>query len=254
MSLLHPTVALLALLMIHTAAWAEDSARLPDDAAAHAAASGEQPFKFTLGAYQYGGTAGQDANLRYRSGDTSFWLGAYHDRDFGSQTRLGFDTAFAPFSGSSLSLQPSLQLATQGFVGGSLTAELGEPWFVLAGWGRTNLKPYFNLNFDPNDAITLALGRREENGRTWYLMVVADDRLHTGQKHIHAVWREPFRRGERVTVDVLRKVGEGDEGPVSAWGMSLSYDWPSWFLRLASDPKQNFSTTNAVRFSIGMRF
>lgn len=240
--------------MTSTTAGAEDSARLPDDAAAHETASREKPFKFTLGAYQYGDAAGQDANLRYRSGDASFWIGAYHDRDFGTQARTGFDTAFLPVPGSTLSIQPSLQLATQGFVGGSLSIELGEPWFVLAGWGRTNLKPYFNLNFDPNDAVTLALGRREETGRTWYLMAVADDRLHTGQKHIHAVWREPVRHGERVTIDVLRKVGAGDEGPVSAWGLSVAYDWPNWFLRLVSDPKQNFSTTNAVRLSIGMRF
>ncbi len=231
-----------------------DNARLPDDAALHEEAAGAKPLKFTAGYYQYSSLAGQDVNLRYRSGDASFWFGAYHDREFGSQSRAGLEGAFKPVSNLGLSLQPSLQVASHGFVGGSLTAEIGEPWFVLAGWGRTNLKPYFNLNFDPNDAISLAFGRREENGRTFYLMAVADDRLHTGQKHLHFVSRLPMGHGERLTVDVLHKIGEGDAGPVNAWGASVAYDWKDWFVRLASDPRQNFSATNAMRLSVGTRF
>ena len=248
--------AVLSVVMFVVSAWAwgGDSARLPDDAAVHEEAAAAKPFKLTAGNYQYGDFAGQDINLRYRSGETSAWFGAYHDREFGSQSRAGLESAFTPFSGFGLSLQPSLQLASHGFVGGSLSAELGEPWFVLAGWGRTNLKPYFNLNFDPNDAISLAFGRREESGRTFYVMAVADDRLHTGQKHVHFVARLPMNHAERLTVDVLHKLGEGDEGPVNAWGASVTYDWKDWFLRLASDPKQNFSATNAVRLSAGTRF
>lgn len=251
----HGSAILSAVLFAASAcAWGGDSARLPDDAAAHEEAAGGKPFKLTGGYYHYGSLAGQDINLRYRSGETSFWFGAYRDREFGSQSRAGLESAFQPFSGFGLSLQPSLQLASHGFVGGSLTAELGEPWFVLAGWGRTNLKPYFNLNFDPNDAISLGFGRREESGRTFYVMAVADDRLHTGQKHIHFVSRLPMGNGERLTVDVLHKVGEGDEGPVNVWGASVTYDWKDWFVRLANDPKQNFSASNAVRMSVGARF
>lgn len=231
-----------------------DSARLPDDAAAHEEAAAAKPFKLTAGYYRYGSLDGQDINLRYRGGDATFWAGAYHDREFGSQGRAGLEGAFRPFSGLGLSLQPSLQVASRGFAGGSLTAEIGEPWFVLTGWGRTNLKPYFNLNFDPNDAVSLAFGRREENGRTFYVMAVADDRTHTGQKHFHFVARQPMAHGQRLTVDVLRKTGEGDEGPLNAWGASMAYDWNDWFIRLAVDPKQNFSATNAVRLSVGTRF
>lgn len=245
---------LLPALLLASSAHAGDSARLPDDAATHEETAARSAYKLTAGYYQYDSFAGQDVNLRYRSGETAFWLGAYQDREFGSQGRFGMEGAFRPFSALGLSLQPSLQLATHGFAGGSLTAEIGEPWFVLAGWGRTNLKPYFNLNFDPNDAVSLAFGKREETGRTFYLMAVSDDRLHTGQKHIHAVARLPVGHGERLTVDLLRKTGEGDEGPVNAWGASVTYDWKDWFLRLARDPNQNFSATDAVRLSIGVRF
>lgn len=243
-----------ALFAASACAWGGDSARLPDDAAAHEEAAAAKPFKLTAGYYQYASLAGEDLNLRYRSGETSAWLGAYHDREFGSQSRAGLESAFHPIPGFGLSLQPSLQVASHGFAGGSLTAEVGEPWFMLAGWGRTNLKPYFNLNFDPNDAISLAFGRREESGRTFYVMAIADDRLHTAQKHIHFVSRLPMGRGERLTADILRKTGDGDEGPVNAWGASVTYDWKDWFVRLASDPRQNFSATDALRLSVGARF
>ena len=41
-------------------------------------------------------------------------------RVFGDQARAGFDTSWQPFSAIDFSIQPSLQVATQNFVGGSL--------------------------------------------------------------------------------------------------------------------------------------
>jgi hypothetical protein len=42
--------------------------------------------------------------------------------------------------------------ASGGFWGGRVGTEYGNTFFVGAGIGRTNLRNYFNLNFDPNDA------------------------------------------------------------------------------------------------------
>ena len=234
---------------------ASDEARLPGDAAAVQAAASDKPFKLSLGTYHYGGDAnGQDLNLRYRRGDSSAWIGAYRDRSFGDQARGGVDTSWQPFEGSTLALQPSLQWASGGFWGGSFSVELGEPWFVQAGIGRTNTRPYFNLNFDPNDALSLAAGYRDDSGRTGYLMVVRDDRLGTHQQHVHGVLRWPMGEGQRVTVDVLRKTGIGDTGPVEGWGFSLGYDWRDWFAHLAYEPWQNFSAEHATRLTLGLRF
>ena len=48
-----------------------------------------------------------------------------------------------------------------GFWGGSLSAQIGSPkLYAIVGLGRTNLRTYYNLNFDPNDAITLGYARR----------------------------------------------------------------------------------------------
>ena len=220
---------------------------------AHADAGDERPFKLTIGDYRYNhGGDGHDLNLRWRRGDTDVWIGAYRDPVFGTQTRTGVDSSFG-LGGSAL-LLASLQAASGGFVGGSMNVQIGDPWFALAGWGRTNLKPYFNLNFDPNDAITAAIGWHGNDGRTVSLMLVADDRLHTRQKDWHLYGRWPLAEDLRVTLDMLRKTGEGDGGYVRSWGWSATLDFPAWFVRLARDPKQNFSTQDATRVALGIRF
>jgi hypothetical protein len=242
-------------LLFAGAAFPHDEARLPGDAAAVVAAAADKPFKLTFGEYRYGGNfGGQDINLRYRRGDSSAWVGAYRDRDFGNEARAGVDTSWQPFADSTLALQPSLQWASGGFWGGSFSVELGEPWFVQVGIGRTNTRPYFNLNFDPNDALSLAAGYRDDSGRTFYLMTIRDDRLGTHQQHTHAVARWPVGDGERVMIDVLRKTGTGDTGALEGWGVTLGYDWPTWFARLVREPYQNFSAVTATRLSLGLRF
>ena len=209
------------------------------------------PFKLTAGYYQYQHDEGKDVNLRWQGGDTHVWLGHYEDHLFGGQDRIGADTSVDLTE--SVSLQPSIQAATHGFIGGSLNAQIGHEWYGLLGFGRTNLKPYFNLNFDPNDAITLGMGHQFGNGQNWSTFVIHDDRLHTRQSDWHLLGRIPLAN-DRLTIDLMRKSGMSDVGYVKAWSLSVGWDFPSWFVRLARDPKQNFSGEDAWRVSGGMRF
>jgi hypothetical protein len=55
-------------------------------------------------------------------------------------------------------------------------------------------------------------------------------------------------------LDLLRKSGLSDAGRITGWGGSANWDWPTWFLRVAYDPYQNFSAQNAWRFAAGVRF
>ena len=160
----------------------------------------------------------------------------------------------AESEGVELAVQPSAQLASRGFMGGSLTVEYGAPWFGSVGIGRTNLKPYWNLNFDPNDAVSVAAGYRGETGWTTYVQVVRDDRLGTGQKHVHAVLRMPVGDRDRLTIDLSRKQGQVEEDYVRAWGLAVGYDWSRYFIRIARDPKVNFTTSNVTRVNVGLRF
>src|SRR5882757_5194821 len=102
-------------------------------AAADDPVSQDLNWKLTLGEYTYTGYAGTDANLRWRAHDTSAWVGVYTDRVFGTQARTGADTSINLTD--YLQLQPSLQLATRGFAGGSLNLQVGGPWYAIAGLG-----------------------------------------------------------------------------------------------------------------------
>jgi hypothetical protein len=219
--------------------------------AANDAAGVSLAWKLTLGRYAYSGYSGSDFNLRWRRDDTSAWVGVYTDRLFGTQARAGTDTSIDV--GKYLQVQPSLQLASRGFVGGSLTLQVGRAWYAIGGLGRTNTRPYFNLNFDPNDALTLGAGHVAESGTSYSVFVVADDRFRTQQRDWHANVRIPFG-SSRATLDLLRKSGMSDSGYITGWGFSTNWDWPRWFLRIAYDPHQNFSAQNAWRFAGGVRF
>ena len=237
--------------------------------------AGAGDYKLTLGRYHLAspgnasnaGTAspstnGTDLNLRWRRDARSLWLGLYQQPGFGRQWRVGWDDQWPLALGNAtalrrwlpLQLLPSLQAASGGFVGGSLGVQAGAPFYGQIGIGRTNLKPYANLNFDPNDALTLALGWQGEGSRQVALSVIADDRLGTGQQHHHLTLRWPLPPGLRLSADLLHKQGQGDGGAVNAWGWTLGLDGAAWFARLARDPKQNFSAQDAWRLSGGRRF
>lgn len=225
---------------------------MPDDHSAHEANAEPNAYKFTAGHYFYDrGGDGTDLNLRIKHGESTGWVGFYRDRDFGPQARIGVEHAYDPFQGVPFSVQLSGQAASRGFLGGSVTLEYGEPWFVLAGWGRTNARPYFNLNFDPNDALNAAAGWRSASGVTAYMLWVRDDRFATGQRHVHAVLRWPMADRQRITVDLLRKHADP---ALSAWATALTYEWRDLSLRIAYDRQQNFSDTNALRLSLAWRF
>jgi len=269
------TLPLLCLLWFSAPVVAFDDPHRPDDSAAQESREEKSgPWKLTAGHYVLRGAPdGTDLNLRWRQGDLTGWVGAWVEPSAGGEAaqgtvrrgRVGFERAFRPFESVSflgdlgVSLQPSLQLASAGFVGGSLTLEAGEPWFGSVGLGRTNGKPYVNLNFDPNDAISVATGHRDPDGTTYYVLLVADDRLGTGQRHLHLVGRWPIQGGGRVTLDLLAKRGLGEDfqgAPqlIRSGGISLGYDAPRWFTRLARDQRQNFGPSDAWRLSIGSRF
>ena len=216
----------------------------------------ELPWKFTTGVYALGG-GGQpratalDLNLR-RSGDFgNAWVGWYaQDAGGPTQSRAGWDRFFDL---GPVRVQPSVQLASGGFRGGSLYVEAGEAWFAGVGAGRTNLRPYVNLNFDPNDMVMLAAGHRA-GGQQLQLLLVADNRENPDQRHLHLDWRTEPREGERLTLDLLAKRGNVEGERIRRLGASVTYDWPRWSLRAAWDPKVNFTPQDMLRLSVAARF
>ena len=216
------------------------------------------PFKFTTGLYRTAGagqtaSTGLDLNLRYQGGAGDLWVGAFRaPAGDVSQLRGGWDHSFAL---GPVRLLPSLQYASGGFMGGSVNLETGTHWYAGAGLGRTNLRNYVNLNFDPNDAWMLSAGYRWSEARYAGVQVVRDNRAHPDQQHLHLVARLPTDAGHAVFVDLLDKRGSLDDGRyVHRYGASMTYSWPQVFVRMAYDPKVNFTPQNQWRVSVGTRF
>lgn len=255
-TLLRPCTALAwALALIGMTASAQTFAQTP-------AAAEATPFKLTTGLYRLSGgqlpnATGVDVNLRYtsdRSGEV--WLGVFRAPARGQdgafvQTRTGWDTIY---SVGPVRLQPSLQAASGGFWGGSVSVETGDSWYLGAGLGRTNLRTYVNLNFDPNDAWMLSGGYRWTGSRSLGLQVVRDNRQNPDQQHLHLVYRTALAEGHRLTLDALYKKGLVDGEPIKRLGLSATYDWPRFFARVAYDPKVNFTPQDMWRVQLGTRF
>ena len=222
-------------------------------APSHADAQGDDPtFKLTLGAHRFSESGnGVDVNLRHSSPLGTSWVGYFNASGLDAhQLRGGWERSF----GDTVRVLPSVQFASGGFVGGSINLETGKTWFVGAGFGRTNLRPYFNLNYDPNDSWSLAGGYRAADGASYTLSTTRDNRENPDQQHFHAVYRAPINDRDRLTLDLLYKRGLVDGEPVRRLGATVTYDWPRYFVRLAYDPKTNFTPDNVWRLSVGSRF
>jgi len=222
---------------------------------AHAQSPEPWHYKLTASNYDtHGQTTAQDLNLRGTRGDTTWWVAHYRRGSEFEQSRTGWEQNWGFDWGQ---LTSSLQLATRGFAGGSVTAQWGsESLHGIVGWGRTNLKDYYNLNFDPNDAITLGWGGKWLENSSYSIFTVKDDRLHTGQQITHAVWRLPLHDQARLSLDYAYKRGRASEQDVLVHGSSLAVgvDYKEVFLRITADHKVNFSSDNQTRVALGFRF
>ncbi len=194
-----------------------------------------------------------DVNLRANHGPHALWLGEYKRSGEFEQTRTGYEYT-AQYSWGQV--VPSLQLASHGFVGGSLNAQVGGTVYALLGWGRTNARDYYNLNFDPNDSVVYGLGTSLLPKSNLSLFTVRDNRLRTGQVVTHLVWRFLPDEHQRWTVDASEKHGRPapDDDAVSGTTLSVTYDYRDVFIRLARDRKVNFSVEDQTRVSLGLRF
>jgi hypothetical protein len=211
-------------------------------------------FKLTPSYYATTNQPGAfDLNLRANHGAHAVWLGYYQRSTEFDQARTGYEyTLQLPL----LQLVPSLQVATHGFVGGSVIAQVGDSIYAILGLGRTNLHEYYNLNFDPNDSITYGIGNRLLPTSTLSLFAIKDNRLDTGQIVKHLLWRLLADDHQRWTLDLSSKHGSpaAGEPSVSGTGLSVTYDYRDYFIRLAQDQKVNFTTDNQTRLSAGLRF
>ena len=234
--------------------------------------SAQQPVAWKLTPSAYSETAARsalDINLRGNREVDTFWLGHYQRGSEFQQTRVGYERQWTLPLGRIIG---SAQGASRGFVGGSVTLEFSDapsqsgdgagsapPLFALLGLGRTNLRPYYNLNFDPNDSSLIGVGGRWRSGSEATLYQIHDNRLGTGQRVTHAVWRQRLGERLRITLDLFQRDGRSDRDAelYHGTGISMTLDVAEaqpWFVRLVHDPKANFTDSDMTRVALGLRF
>jgi hypothetical protein len=213
----------------------------------------QAPNKLTLAFYHFSSaTTGEDVNLRHTFKSTTGWFGVYRQSDGFSQARAGYEYDYHT---AWLTIVPSAQAATHGFLGATIYSELGPRFFAIAGMGRTNLQPYWNLGFDPNDYVQLGAGYRDRSGNIVSVYAIHDNRLDTGQTNTHVYFRRYLPGDRRLTVDAVNEHGNGDGGlVVRSWAVSVDVDWSRWFVRAAADPHVNYTPYRQLRIAAGVRF
>jgi hypothetical protein len=209
--------------------------------------------KVTLAYYDFSsGTGGVDLNLRHTFKSMTAWVGHYHEDDGFAQTRVGYEY---DYRSRWLTLVPSVQAATHDFVGATIYAEAGARLFAIAGVGRTNLRPYWNLGFDPNDYLQFGAGYRDSSGSVVSVYAIHDDRLDTGQTNTHFTVRRYLPAEWRLTVDAVNERGRSDTGiEIRSWSVTVDVDWRRWFVRVAEDPHVNYTADHQLRIAGGWRF
>lgn len=211
-------------------------------------------YKLTPSAYvNDGGMRATDVNMRVRQGNHATWVGHYSNSDQFAQTRAGYEYAWQTEWGQWV---PSLQVASMGFAGGSLNWQTPGAVFGLLGWGRTNGRDYYNLNFDPNDSVLIGAGFKWREQHVFNLFNVSDNRFDTGQSITHAIWRYSVNASQIMSVDLAVKQGRptANEAEVRGQIISLVYDHGPVFVHWAQDRKVNFSNDNQTRLALGVRF
>ena len=193
-----------------------------------------------------------DINLRANYGDHAAWIGQYRDHQNYQQTRTGYE--FTEHLGTA-QIVWSAQAASGGFLGGSINGQVGDTTYALLGFGRTNLKNYYNLNFDPNDAITLGIGRHLDSETDLSLYQVRDDRLHTQQRITHLYLHRRRTETLRYSIDATYKSGLNSDGNfITGYGLTATVAMPLYFVRIAHDQNANFGAATQTRVSLGITF
>jgi hypothetical protein len=209
--------------------------------------------KLTVAYYDFSsGTMGLDINIRHTFKSSTAWVGGYHEDDGFDQARIGWEY---DYHRNWLTVVPTILAASHGFVGATVYAEAGTRLFAIGGFGRTNLEPYWNLAFDPNDYFQAGGGYRDAAGNTLSVYTIRDNRLDTGQTNTHIFFRRHFPDQWRLTIDAVSEHGDSTAGlVVNSWAVSVDVDWRRWFLRVARDPYVNYTPDHQVRIATGLRF
>jgi hypothetical protein len=215
--------------------------------------SDEFKSKLTFGIYFTPGRRAYDLNLRHQFGSLTAWIAGFYDPKTNKLIRVG---AQYDYKKGWFHFVPTLEVSTTRAMSGSLYSELGSgKTIAIVGIARTNLRPFFDLFWDPGDSVQLGIAHKISSYDRIQGYTIFDVRLHTEQQNTHVLWRHKLNANNGITFDGVFKTGHGNSGEfIRAVGIGVYYDREKWFWKLYYDPHVNFSDHTMVRTGIGLKF
>ncbi len=172
------------------------------------------------------------------------------------QPALGLNASALRLPWGSVRVRPSLFSNNEGSLSGAgLWLGKGESWRLAVGARR---QPYRSgLGFSPDsDEKSLVTASYLWPGQdSLSLQWVRQGNTDVGQRTVHLVYGTPMHGNQTLKVGLSAISGwEPAGGSQQRIGLSVGYDWPQYFVKLAYDPQVNFTAKDQIRVSLGTRF
>src|SRR5712671_3147126 len=136
----------------------------------------EYKSKLTFSTYFTSGNRAFDLNLRHQLGPFTVWIAGFYDPQTNKLLRTGIQWDYRK---AWFHFVPTVEVATTKAVTGSVSFELGSgKTIALVGYSRTNLKPFFDLFWDPGDSVQLGVAHKLSSYDRIQAYTIFDVRLH----------------------------------------------------------------------------
>ncbi|MES3010198.1 MAG: hypothetical protein V4738_05420 [Pseudomonadota bacterium] len=156
----------------------------------------------------------------------------------------------------SVRVKPSLFSSNSGSISGAgLWLGKGETWRLAVGTRRQPVRNGLGFAPDSGETSLVTASYLWSSQQSLSLQWVRQGSTELGQRTVHLVYGTALAGNQSLKFGISAISGwEPVGGSQQRMGLSVGYDWPSYFVKVAYDPQVNFTAKDQVRVSLGTRF
>lgn len=169
---------------------------------------------------------------------------------------LGWNTPSSRLQLGSVRVKPSLLSNHSGRISGAgLWLGKDETWRLAVGARRQPYRSGLGFAPDSGEKSLVTASYLWSSQQSLSLQWVRQGSTELGQRTVHLVYGTAMPGNQTLKLGVSAISGwEPAGGSQQRIGLSVGYDWPRYFVKLAYDPQVNFTAKDQVRVSLGTRF
>lgn len=142
-----------------------------------------------------------------------------------------------------------------GIAGAGLWLGKGETWRLAVGTRRQPYRSGLGFAPDAGEQSLVTASYLWSSQQSVSLQWVRQGSTELGQRTVHLVYGTAMSDSQTLKFGISAISGwEPAGGSQQRVGLSVGYDWPQYFVKLAYDPQVNFSAKEQLRVSLGTRF